>query len=692
MSSCLCAAFIVDQSVAQNAVPTEKTNENSTLNWTQTFSSYAKNQYVIQIPFSSENVAQLKKRRLIYRFRLLYISVDDLDITSEGFIQIGFFSNKLDAEGLKDDSSFIFPNQRVKRVSLEEHAAVIKSLAQVDGQFLGDYYVLAIGPDSTDVFDRAAKDILESAKRAYVKHEYKIAAAQYQLLVALADDVELIAWATELIGLCQEKQKKFADAIDTYEKLLLDYPESSGYDRVEQRYRGLTTAASDEMGDLRNAKAENDKRKIFTRGVFGQTYRTLSRKVNDNPLEEVSSALTTDLDFRTSVQWQEHSIKARINGYRVDDQLDAENTDTRIKRMFVDYRHDRSGTNATLGRIKNYDSGVFTSYDGASISYPVVKDVRIALNIGTPVFYSDLYDDLDYFFYSADVSWEANKQWRLNGYLVNQTLNGTVDRKAVGMRAQYFKDNLSSSLNVDYDFAFGELNNLLWTGAYAFKEKTNIAASYGQQRSPFLSATNILIGQPNLDLDFYLRTQSNEDSLLDDALERTSLNQFYSLSLNQQVTADVQLNLDYTQSNLSNIPSLIDVLGSSVVESNTDTFSYSSYGAQCIVQGFFADTDAATLGIRSSTSDNNDATQIYFNERIRAATYFFIQPKFSYTQTKVISNSADQHAFRYSLSLAYRPWRTTELNIEAGQEYINTGVDDQRFVSSYLFAGYRMNF
>lgn len=679
-------------SVADDSTAARDVTRNVT--WAETFDVYENNRYSIRIPFSSENLATLKKRRLIYRFRLIYISLADLDKPDEGFIHIGFFGSKQDAEGLKSDSDFLFPDQTVQHVSLEEHKSVIASVTQSEDGFVGEYYVLAMGPNVEDEFDRVSKNILNSAKEEYIKHNYRSAAAQYQLLVALADDPELVAWATELIGLCQEKQKKFADAIDTYKKLMEDYPEASGFARVEQRYRGLTTAASDELGGLRKTQTAEGKRKVFTRGVFGQTYRGLSRKVNDEPAEDVSSLVATDFDVRTSAQWDGHYIKARVNGLRIDDLLDEEDgdTQTRIRRLYVDYHHNRTGTNATFGRIKDYDSGVFTSYDGATVSYPVLDDVRVAVSVGSPVYFSDLYDDLDYLFFSTHASWEVNKQWRLNSYFTNQTLNGTTDRRALGARAQYYNKNVSSSLNIDYDLAFKELNNFLWTGAYSYKQKTNISATVGRQRSPFLSATNILIGQPDLDIDFYLETQSNEDSLLDDALARTSLNQYYTLSLNQKLTSELQVNLDYTQSTLSDIPSLDVLLGVSVIDGAASSFDYSSYGAQLIVQKFFVESDAATFGFRSSSSDSSDATQVYFYERFRAGSSFFVQPKVSYTEAKVIGNDADQQLWRYSFSLIYRPWRTTELNIEAGQEIITTGVDTGESVSTYIFAGYRVNF
>lgn len=668
-----------------------QTTQDTTFDWLSGLDNYAKNRYAIGIPFSTENLIQLRKRRSIYRYRLLYISVQDLENPDSGMMYIGFFENEKEALGLKRDSRFLFPNQSVKFISQEEHRKIISVLKKHDSEN-PPYLTFAIGPDAKNLFDNESKEILNSAKTAYVNHQYKTAIAQYRLLAALAEDAEMSAWATELIGLCQEKLKQFSAAIKTYESILENHSEYSGLARVQQRHRGLTTASWDEQSRLRKAKESDSNREIFNRGVFGQSYRTLSRQIDDQESEEYSRLVSTDMDLRSSVRWRNHTLKTRINGYRIDDQLNKEDSKTNIKRFFIDYQHLPSGSNLTLGRIKDHNNGVFTSYDGLSLSYPVLKDMRVGFSTGAPVYFADIYEELDYFFYSAYADWDINKRWHLNSYITHQTLNDVTDRQGLGLNAQYFDSNLSSSLHMDYDFAFNEMNSLLWTSSYIFLKKSKFSATYANQKSPFLSATNILIGQPDLDLDLYLRSEENRNALLENALERTSSSEYYVLTLNHQFTSKSEVSLDYTHSTLSDVPNFERLLGVSVVTDKDLSMSYDSYNGQIVLQEFLSKQDAATMGIRSSSSDSIDSLHVYLRERIRIGRTLDIQPKLSYTQSTVTRTNADQHVFRYALSLTYKPWRAMALSLETGGENIDTGVENGTYSQTYGLLSYRLNF
>lgn len=665
--------------------------------WINDLNNYSTNQYTIVIPLTPENLKQLTNRFSLYRFSLIYIPIKELQSGKQAYIHIGFYSNEQDLIDFTEDSKFLYSDQRVERVSVQEHTAVMAAAQAKEANKQGDYYVFAIGANTVEVFKRVSKDILAAGKELYVAKKYQEASVQYQLLSIIAGDDETAAWATELYGLCFEKQKEFSDAIDVYEQLLTDFPETSGVPRVEQRLRGLTTAASDEQNRVGGKDIETKEIRVFTRGVFGQHYRTLTRTVNNQESEEVSSYLTSNFDVRSTATWKDHTIKARFNGFHVSDQFDPDNSDLRLKRVFIDYKHRETGTSVALGRIKQYDSGQFTQFDGLTVSYPVRENIRVGASVGTPVYYSGVYENLNYFFYSGHGSWAINDEWRVNGYVLSQTLNDVTDRQAVGFRTQYYTDKMTSSLNVDFDVAFGELNNLVWRGSYTLTDKTSFGASLGSQRSPFLTATNIFIGQPDLDLDLYLQSQANQDSLLDDALARTSINQYFTLTYNQELFEDILFGLDFTQSNLTDIPSLETLLGLVPVDDvlegeDTSSFSQSSFGGQFVVQKLFSQSDAVTLGLRASSSENSEVLLFYLNERIRIGKKWTIQPKFSYAQSKILRNNTDQQTWRYSLSVLFRPWKTSEISIEAGGDNLTTGLDDSKFDSIFIFAGYRLYF
>lgn len=656
------------------------------------FGTYQNNSFVISIPFSHDNIYKLKKRSMIYRYRLVYLSTSDLQEPINGAINIGFFANRHEAEELRRDSLFIFPEQTIKQVSRDEHSGVLSFLNIESAVKTPNYYVVAIGADSGNHFDSAAKDILNIARKNFSEEQYEDAAKQYQLLSFLTNDPELASWASELLGLCQEKQKLFSDAIDTYEEILDQYPGATNNARVKQRYLGLTTAASDRFDARQKAKRSSGKTSLFSRGVLGQNYRSYYRSINDEKYDQVLSRIVSDFDFRSSIKWGNNSLKARVNGYNVNDLLNGEDSITQLKRLHLDYQHLSSGLHTTLGRIKDSDSGIFTPYDGVTLSYPILKNIHVTTSAGLPVYFSDIHDDLDRKFISTNISWDTNKRWRFNAYFAHQTLNDVTDRSALGFNSQYFHSRFSSSINVDYDYAFNELNNFLWTSNLSLTGTTQISAVYGYQRSPFLSSSNILIGQPNLDLDFYLSSPENKDNLLDEALERTSLNEYYTINFTHNIDNSLKLSFDYTHSFLSEIPTF-DTLG--LIETNAETsptFLHDSFSVQLVKQNFLSKTDTFTLKARGSRSDTSDSNYFYISERMRIGKKFVLQPKLWLIHSKITTRDESQTVWRLSMYSSFSPWPATEFNLEIGGEHISTGIDDNTFGSAYIFAGYRINF
>ena len=721
----LCCALLSLNAIAQEDQPTKSpetadASANTTqaaaakpelpeidLQWLKTFKSYPSNGEVISIPLTEKNIKSLRSRFSIYNYQILYVAIDALASDKKPLINIGFYPAG-GASGLKQDSQFIFPDQSIRKIDRTEHAQVITALDQfvVDlennrrleaagekrqPRLNSRYFVFPIGPDSADLFDLVTDDLFATAKSLYVDRRYAEAEVYYRLLSMISTDENLVIWAKELLGVCLEKQKKFDQAAATYTQLQLDHPESSAFKRVDQRLRGLATAASGPES-LREASFRGKKRKFFTRGFFGQTYRNVSRSVNDREREDVSTFVTTQFDVRTATEKPEYVINARANGTHISDQLDPKESEFRLKRLFLEYQHRVTGTTAAVGRQKGYDSGVFTSFDGVSAAYPLQQSLKVGFSIGVPVYYADLFEELDYLFYSGFLAWEAGDHWRFNSYWVNQTLNGVTDRRALGLRSQYFSDKIMSSFNLDYDIAFNELNNLLWTSSYKPSEKTSFTLNFGQQRSPFLSASNIFIGQPDLDLKLYLSTQVNRDRLLDEALARTALNTYLTLQVNRELTDNIDINVDLTQSNLSEIPSSSVLLGDPDAPTSQSDYEQTSVGAQLIAQNFLHKSDIFTLGFRSSTSTSSDSIYGYVNERLRFSNKWTLAPKLAFGQNKIDSTGANEHILRVSSALMYKPWRAGELSVEFGNELIKETNREDKINSNYLFAGYRISF
>jgi hypothetical protein len=114
---------------------------------------------------------------------------------------------------------------------------------------------------------------------------------------------------------------------------------------------------------------------------------------------------------------------------------------------------------------------------------------------------------------------------------------------------------------------------------------------------------------------------------------------------------------------------------------------------QAVVDNFFGVNDSATLGVRISDTTQSTSNMIHISERFRLfGNRVFITPRvhFRYDQRK--PDDTARTNLRGSLALNYRPWRNTELRLEAGNEAIRD-VDAKNSIDySYLFVGYQVRF
>jgi len=537
--------------------------------------------------------------------------------------------------------------------------------------------------------------ILADAKTLYMNQQYQ-QALNYYAVLSLSSDQEISAWAQELMGLTYERLGQTELALQAYRTLLANGSEGSWVKRVNQRLRALETAADDGKDALRKSKYAEQNPRFYWRGMLGQSYNYMERGGKYIPDEDVFAVLSTHYDFTAGYRHPEHELEVRIAGYDQADMLDYVDDDkTAIKRFYLDYTHVHTGLNLVGGRQKDYDSGMYSYFDGLSVKYPLTQRWKVGFNAGVPVQFSDFYDYMDREFYSLQSSFDWNEHWSLAGYVTQQTVYGETERAAYGGRAQFASQKFSSYLNIDYDYEFAEINVLRWQGNYQINDANRVSASYGRQRSPFLTASNILLGQPYLNLEEYLRSQFNRDYLLYNALERTSLLEYGTLNYQWQVDKTLQIMFDVYQSVSTDMPilGLNDDSLTTVVESKDGEYRYSAAGLQAVVEDFFGIGDSATMGVRVMDTTQATSNMLQFSERIRLfSNRVFVTPKVHLKYDQKKSDDTAQTNVRGSLELTYRPWRNTDLRLEVGNE-ATRDVDQKNNIDySYLFVGYQVRF
>lgn len=646
----------------------------------------------IRYPVTDSVMHWLREVPFLLNGKVAYI----LDQGGEGeydpILHLGFFESEDSALALWDQISMPDSDWQIGQVSDAQHEVVMSELrGSADTAGGSAPLVFYLSADNGISQQLTTAEMLQTARGYYDQGQFKQAALHYHVLASIADQATA-AWATELMGLSLERLGNFELALNAYRLVLDRYPQAAGTQRVRQRMMGLQTRADDPQPRLRQADGGNDSGNWRIRGVFGQYYRTLYRELNNQGRDEVMSLLTTDFDFRASRQTSTYRLETRINGYSLVDRLDSSDSDLRVKRAYLEYEHLDSGLALKLGRQRDFDSGMFTSFDGLTVSYPLLDSLSLSVSGGKPVYFADIYDAFDYSFYAASLEWKLNESWQLVSYYNNQQLNNVTDREAVGLRLKFNNERYSSSLLVDYDVAFSELNNIMWNSNILVTENTTLSAVVGQQHSPFLTASNILIGQADLNLDVYLQSKENVDSLLDDALARTSLNRYYSLTVNSVLSDGLRFIGNFYDSTLTDIPSSSFLLGEEVQSQSNLEFSQKSLSTQIIKDSLFFTTESTAIGWRISNGSNSNSNQLFINERMRFGTAWTVAPRFSYSIIDYLQNSDRQNQTRYSVNAIYRPNRATEFNLELGNESIDRDLGGVNFDSTFLFLGYRLIF
>ncbi len=644
----------------------------------------------IRYPITDAVMDWLSDLPYLLNGKVIYI----LDQGSEGeydpILHLGFFETEESALALWEEISLPDTDWQIGQVSNSLHDLVMSAVRGEVGERVPPL-VYYLSSDNSITQQLSSGEMLETARSYYDNRQYKQAALHYHLLASVADQVTA-AWATELMGLSLERLGNIELALNAYGLVLDRYPEAAGSDRVRQRMMGLQTRADDPQSPLRRSDSGDRSSDWRIRGVFGQYYRSLYRELNDQGSEEVMSLLTTDFDFRASRQSADYRLETRVNGYSLVDLLDSSDSDVRVKRAYLEYEHHDIGLSLRIGRQRDFDSGVFTSFDGATISYRLLDSLSITVSGGKPVYFADIYDAFDYSFYATSLAWDINEAWQLISYYNIQEINSITDREALGLRLKFNNKKFNSALLLDYDIAFSELNNVMWNGNYLVTENTTLSAVFGQQHSPFLTASNILIGQADLNLDVYLQSRENVDSLLDDALARTSLNRYYSLTVNSKLSEGFRFIGNYYDSTLTDIPSSSFLLGDEVQAQSNLEFSQRSLSAQVIKDSLFFDAESTAIGWRHSSGTSSESHQLFVNERLRFGAAWTITPRVSYSVIDYLRNSDRQSQLRYSVSSIFRPGRAAELNLEIGNEAIDRDTGGVTFNSTFLFIGYRLIF
>ena len=306
----------------------------------------------------------------------------------------------------------------------------------------------------------------------------------------------------EWVGVARERAGQPDKAKVEYDLYLRLYPGSVGAARVAQRLQGLgvTTGASALGGAIPEKKQAPSlmtfgsvssryyfgRSKIDTTNTFNTATTTDSQSLTD------TSMLITSLDL--SERYRTENYDSRLVLRDVDSRNFVSNQPSR-NRLYAAYGEIKGRTQNYLvraGRQSPTGGGVMGRFDGLAASYGDAEAIRGNVVAGQVVDYSQGAKPR---FAGASVDFMGN--YTLYG--INQTVEGTLDRRAVGAEFRYFDDRKSAFAQLDYDTNFKAVNWASFMGTTKLADSTllpNAMLTFmlDHRKGPSLGIRNALNG------------------------------------------------------------------------------------------------------------------------------------------------------------------------------------------------------
>ena len=474
--------------------------------------------------------------------------------------------------------------------------------------------------------------------------------------------------AQEYLALARERNGQVAHAKAEYERYLATYPDHEGAARVSQRLAALLarpasrgTAPGAAVGQASTARPRPQAWTV--RSYLSQYYRRDANQLNDNEEIISQSALYSDFNVDARRRGERFDFSSRLTaGYRKDFLDNSDGDQFRVSYAFADLVDARLGLRGRLGRQSRNTGGVLGRFDGFNLGYQVTDRILVETVVGKPVNSTNDGIDSARTFYGVSTSFgPIVDNLDVGVFFLQQDVESLTDRQVVGAEVRYFGEGGSLWGQVDYDTSFAEIGSFFVQGSLRLPWDLTVTGFYDHRRSPLLSMSAALIGQPVVDFS-ELQIFYTEDEILQLAIDRTAQSSTTTIGVSRPLTPKVQLNANATRSTLEATPE-----SGGVFASPGSTFTYLS--TDLVASSLIREGDVSLLGLRYSDSENSRVYTTYLDTRFPIGSNFRINPRIRVDMREIKSDASTQWIYSPGLRLHYRKDRRLRFEFEAGMQF-----------------------
>jgi tetratricopeptide (TPR) repeat protein len=356
-------------------------------------------------------------------------------------------------------------------------------------------------PDSD--LDRQAADLLAAARAALAAGRSDEAVNALNRLLLLPPN-KSSQDAQELVGVARERAGDLAQARQEYELYLRLFPEGEGAARVRQR---LASLAPPEEASTEAARPQEHRAPQASAGgsisqyYYGGDQKVLTLfpsgtvQVNQQTISDnVQSSLATTIDLNG--RYRTDSTDTRVVFRDTDQYSFISSVAPGINRLdaaYVDYRDGAVGYGLKVGRQSGVTGGLVGRFDGAVLSVEPLPKLRLNAVAGVPVSQDEFVQANQRFEGLSLEALDLADHWSGSAFLINQTADGIVDRRAVGGDLRYFDQHRTLYALVDYDVQFAAVNAATLQGTWQFEDATLLSLLLDDRKAPTLTTSNGLL-------------------------------------------------------------------------------------------------------------------------------------------------------------------------------------------------------
>ncbi|MBP5991185.1 MAG: hypothetical protein KA766_14370 [Piscinibacter sp.] len=622
-------------------------------------------------------------------------------------VSVGYFATEAEAESARQAALQRFPQAAIvdlaqrKQETLQAAAAATPAApaAPPASAPAAAAPAAAAAPEpppvlASEEIEKRAAALMTSGREALTGQKYEAAVNAFNQLLLLPPNSQSRD-AQELIGLAWERAGSPARAKTEYELYLRLFPQGEGAQRVAQRLASLdfgaaATPALRQAGAPASAASEPSRYNgSISQYYFGGKARTQSLVNLSSGIEQATLSRTTESAIVTSVDLgarfvsEDSETRAVLRGTGSTNLQTTSRNPSLVNAFYVDHKRTASGLAIRVGRQTAISGGLLGLFDGVSLAYPVGQGFKIDVMGGKPA--NNLVSAPGQRLFAAVL--EADGLFdRFGGniYLIDQTVEGNTNRRAVGAEVRYSDDKVSIYSLVDYDTVFKGLNAVSLQGSVLAPAQTSVTLLLDARKAPTLQLTNALISSGQSSIDALLLTMPLDQAI---ALARaTSATAKQALlSVSRPMSERWQLGMDLRYSEIGALPAV------GIFEATPATGA--QYGLSALLTGsnLYSTRDINTFSVSYLTTPMFKGAQLsYSNLTGLRGEVFTLEPSLRfYTQNS--TDGVKTQRITPGLRLSYKYSSRTSLLGETIVERSKTDgpLNHDSSTSVFFYVGYR---